>query len=115
MKDSDDVIDRILVDGYSRELLFPCDTHDFVIFRVDRERDDLLSVRHDLRDFFVVELENILDHFLLGIFDVAGFGADIYHHADLFFGNCLIGLVGIDPEQTQNEICRYREDPYEGL
>ena len=71
MKDSDDIIDRILVDGDPRELLFPCDTHYFVILCVDRERDDLLSVRHDLRDFLVVELENILDHLFLRILNVA--------------------------------------------
>ena len=70
MKDADDVIDSILINGNSRELLFPGNAHDFVIISVDRKRDDLLTVCHDLRDFFVVELKYVLDHFLLGIFDI---------------------------------------------
>ena len=100
VKDADNVIDRILVDRNSRELLFPGNAHNFVIFRIDGERDDLLSMCHDLRHFLVVELKDVLDHFLLGIFDISGLGTDINHHADLFLSNGLVCLIGIDPEHS---------------
>ena len=115
VKDSDDVIDRILINGNSRKLLFPCDAHDFIVISVDRERDDLLSVRHDLGYFRIVELENVLDHLFLGVFDIAGLGAYVDHHTDLFLSYGLVGLVGIDPEELQDDVCRLCKEPYKGL
>ena len=37
VKDSDDVIDRILVYGDPRKLLFSRNTHDFIVISVDRK------------------------------------------------------------------------------
>ena len=99
MEDSLDVVDRVFVHGNSRVFLFPCDTHYLVVIRIDGQGNDLLSVRHDRRDFLVVELENVVDHFLFGIFDVAGFRAYVDHHADLFFSNALVSVNRRDLEE----------------
>ena len=67
-------------------------------------------MRHYLGDFLVVELEDVLDHLFLVVFDVAGLGADVYHHPYLFLGNGLVVLVRIDLEQTEDAVGGSRQD-----
>ena len=93
MEDTDDLVDGLLIDRDTGIFLVSGDVHDLVVARIDRKCDDLLSVRHDLHNILVVELEDVLDHLLLGILDGALFRTDIDHHADLFF--CDVGLLDL--------------------
>ena len=70
---------------------------------------------HDRGDFLVVELENVVDHFLLGVFNVAGFGTYIDHHTDFFLGNALVSMRRRDLEKLEDDVRGSRKQKNERL
>ena len=61
----------------------------------------------------VVELEDVLDHFLFVGFDVTVFLAGVDHQADLLLGDLLLDVVRVDAKQPQDGVGRNRKKPHD--
>ena len=60
----------------------------------------MTPVRHDVSDFLIIELEDIADHPGFTFFYNALLMPLAHHHDDLFFGDILLGIAGINTEQA---------------
>ncbi len=80
--------------------------HDILHGRSVLHRVDFGTVRHDLTDGAVAEVEDVGDH-VLGIFvEDTFFLTCVDHHEDFFLGDGLLRVAGVNAEQTQNAVRR---------
>ena len=78
------------------------------------EEVDILPVRAHFADVVLLEVEDVLDELVLLLVDGALLAARFRHEHDLFFGDFLALIFGLDAKQAQNAVRRHRQKPYEG-
>ena len=113
--DADDVIRVVVVDGDAGVPFLHRDFDDLLERIVDLHRKHLRAVRHDVANVHIVKFKNVVDHFLLGVFNHALFLAHIHHHADFLRGDVLLIRVRVEAEQPDHQIGGEGEELYHRL
>ena len=114
-KDANDVVDGVVIDRDAGIFLLVDEGDGFVKGGLEGEADDVHAVGHDVVDGFVVEFEDVVDHFLLVDFDSALLFANVDHHADFFFGDVFVFLMGVNAEEAHEEIAGEGQKPDKGI
>ena len=68
------------------------------------EEVDILPVRAHFADVVLLEVEDVLDELVLLLVDGALLAARFRHEHDLFFGDFLALIFGLDAEEAQNAV-----------
>ena len=70
---------------------------------------------HHVLGGVIVELEDVLDHFLFVFLDGAALAAHVHHHADFFLGDLLRLGVGVNADEPQDAVGAGGQEPHHGL
>ena len=116
VQDPGDLVERVAVDRVARERRLEQRRERLLGRHRDRDRDHLRPRHHHLVDFLVREVEDLVEHLLLGRRDharVLGAGDDV---ANLLLGvGELAGRRRRDPEEARDRVSRDLQQPGERL
>ena len=100
MQNADDVVNIFLVDREARVDIFLQQKGDCVReLHLGIQRNDALSLCHDIFGCLIVQAEDVGDHLGLIRLDDPLLMAFVDHGHDVLFGDILAALLGIDAEE----------------
>ena len=112
---ADDIVHILVIDGEAAQPGLADGPEDGLLVVANPDAGHVGAVGHHILSGAVVELEDILDHFLLGFLDGTALPAHVHHHADFLLGH-LLGLgVGIDAHEAEDAVGAGGQQPHNGL
>ena len=114
MEDPEDVVEIPLVDRQAGEFLAGDRLQGGGQGGVVGQGDDFGTVDHQLGDFGVVELQDVVDHRLLGGADHPFFLAFVDHHADFLLGDPFLVGFPRDAKDSGDQVGRKRQQMDKG-
>lgn len=114
-EDADNAVDSVVIHRDAGVFLLVDEGDGFLQGGLEGKADDVHAVGHNVVDSFVVEFEDIVDHFLLVNFDGALLLANVDHHADFFLGDVLIFMERVNAEETDEEVAGEGQEADEGI
>ena len=90
MEDADDVVERLAVDRVARVRRVEHRLERLLRRQVDRDRDHLGPRHHHVGDLLVGEVEDLVEHLLLAVLDLALLGRAREQHPQLGLGVRLV-------------------------
>ena len=99
---SDDVVCGILENRKTGVPVLPVEGEEFFIGAVHVRKSHMDSGDHNIPGHRVAQVYHVVDHFFLVRFDHAVLMADVHDGTQVFLGNALILVLGINVEQGQD-------------
>ena len=116
MEDADDLVERPAVDGVARERRVDDGRERILGRHVHRDRDDLGPRHHHRRHLLRGEVEDLVEHLLLGLLELA----DVLGRGDAV-ADVLArvgdhpGRRGLHPEEAEHEVRGHLQEPDDGM
>ena len=112
VEDPDDVVERLPVDRVARVRRVDDRGKAFLGRQVDGQRHDVGPRHHHLRDLLVGEVEDLVEHLLLLLLELAALGGSVEEHLQLGLGESAALLTRrLEPEDAQYGVGRVLEHP----
>ena len=114
VQDADDVVERLAVDRVARVRRVEHRRERLLRRHLDRDRGDLGPRHHHVRRVLVAEDEDLVDHLLLFVLDLALLARARQQHAQLGLGERIALRAGrLEPEHVQHAVGRLAQHPHE--
>ena len=114
--DPDDLVERLPIHRVARVRRLEHRRHRLLGRELDRERDDVRSRHHHVRDLLLGEVEHLVEHLPLVLLDLAVLGRDLEEHLQL---GLRVGLAldeaRVDADRPLRHLAGALEHPDQGL
>ena len=112
IQDAHNVVHVPVIDGEAAQSRVQNGSDNGFFAVVDIEAGYVRAVGHHIFGGAVVELEDVLDHFLFIFLNGAALAAHVHHGADLLFGDFLGLGVGVHAQQAQHAVGALAQQPH---